>query len=59
MGNATPHQQAQPVTVEPPRACDAVGNALRDAYGKELTLPDDMIICLRKLNGNGGSQSRN
>lgn len=36
--------------VEAPRASDAVGLALRDAYARELGLPDDMAALLRRLN---------
>ena len=37
--------------VEPPRASDAIGVALRDAFERELNLPDDMVAMLRRLNG--------
>jgi hypothetical protein len=36
--------------VEPPRASDAVGLALRDAFDRDLGLPDDMVMLLRRLN---------
>ncbi len=58
MGNFAPHTQAQPVVVELPRPCDAVGSALRDAYNKDSTLPDDMLVCLRKLDGAGELRPR-
>lgn len=37
--------------VEAPRASDAIGLALRDAYERDLGLPDDMAAMLRSLNG--------
>jgi hypothetical protein len=37
--------------VESPRASDAIGLALRDAFDRELGLPDDMRALLRCLNG--------
>lgn len=37
--------------VEAPRASDAIGLALRDAYERDLGLPDDMARMLRSLNG--------
>ena len=37
--------------VEAPRASDAIGLALRDAYERDLGLPDDMAAMLRRLNG--------
>ena len=37
--------------VEAPRASDAIGNALRDAYERDLGLPEDMAAMLRRLNG--------
>lgn len=36
--------------VEAPRASDAIGLALRDAYARDLGLPDDMAAMLRQLN---------
>jgi len=36
--------------VEAPRASDAIGLALRDAYAREQGLPDDMAAMLRQLN---------
>ncbi|MDG2535973.1 hypothetical protein P6144_20100 [Sphingomonas sp. HITSZ_GF] len=36
--------------VEAPRASDAIGLALRDAYVREMGLPDDMAAMLRQLN---------
>ncbi|MBQ1498650.1 MAG: hypothetical protein IIZ38_10070 [Sphingomonas sp.] len=36
--------------VEAPRASDAIGLALRDAYARDTGLPDDMAAMLRLLN---------
>ena len=36
--------------VEAPRASDAIGLALRDAYERDLGLPEDMARMLRCLN---------
>jgi hypothetical protein len=36
--------------VDPPRASDAIGLALRDAYERDLGMPDDMAATLRRLN---------
>ena len=41
--------------VEAPRASDAIGLALRDAYERDLGLPDDMAAMLRRLNGTGAA----
>ncbi|WP_294057622.1 hypothetical protein [Sphingomonas sp.] len=42
--------QHQPgLRVERPRAGDAIGFALRDAYAGERGLPDDMMAMLRRL----------
>lgn len=37
--------------VELPRTCDAMGVVLRDAYERDLGVPDDMLLLLRKMNG--------
>lgn len=37
--------------VAAPRASDAIGLALRDAYERDYGLPDDMAQMLRRLNG--------
>ncbi|MBX3594320.1 hypothetical protein [Sphingomonas sp.] len=37
--------------VEMPRASDAIGVVLRDAYDRDQGLPDDMAQMLRRLNG--------
>jgi hypothetical protein len=37
--------------VELPRTCDAIGVVLRDAFERDLGLPDDMLLLLRKING--------
>lgn len=42
--------------VEAPRASDAIGFALRDAYERDLGLPDDMAATLRRLNGSGARE---
>lgn len=38
--------------VESPRASDAIGKALRDVYGRDSGLPEDMIAMLARLNDN-------
>lgn len=49
--SATASDARQPAyRVEAPRASDAIGLALRDAYMRELGLPDDMAAMLRRLN---------
>jgi hypothetical protein len=42
--------------VEAPHASDAVGSALRDAFARELGLPDDMAAMLTRLNGRAGQR---
>jgi hypothetical protein len=37
--------------VEAPRASDAIGLALRDAFERDYGLPVDMTMLLRRLNG--------
>jgi hypothetical protein len=37
--------------VERPRASDAIGLALRDAFERDYGLPEDMTKLLRRLNG--------
>lgn len=37
--------------VELPRACDTIGTVLRDAYDRDLNLPEDMASLLRRMNG--------
>lgn len=37
--------------VAAPRASDAIGLALRDAYERDYGLPEDMAQMLRRLNG--------
>ncbi|WP_264940648.1 hypothetical protein [Sphingomonas caeni] len=37
--------------MQAPRASDAIGLALRDAYERDYGLPDDMTKLLRRLNG--------
>ena len=36
--------------VAAPRVCDALGMALRNAYERDLGLPEDMANLLRRLN---------
>ena len=36
--------------VEAPRASDAIGLSLRDAFARDLGLPEDMAAMLRQLN---------
>jgi hypothetical protein len=43
--------------VEAPRASDAIGLALRDAYERDLGLPEDMAAMLRSLNGSSGASA--
>jgi hypothetical protein len=42
--------------VEAPRASDAIGTALRDAYTREPALPEDMTAILHRLNEQRGSR---
>jgi len=39
--------------VESPQASDAIGSALRDAFAREMGLPDDMAVKLARLNSQG------
>ena len=57
MGQQMPASDTSYV-VSRPRASDAIGCALRNAYG-EPALPDDMAELLARLNGNGGMRSTN
>jgi len=43
--------------VEAPRASDAIGSALRNAFRDECGLPDDMAALLRQLNQSGLQRS--
>ena len=45
------------VVVTRPRACDAVGSSLRNAFLRDVAVPDDMVDLLHCLNGNGGMRS--
>lgn len=38
--------------VELPRPHDAIGVVLRDTYLRDIDLPDDMNLLLRRMNGN-------
>lgn len=42
---------SRPYRVEAPRASDAIGLALRDAFDEGFGLPDEMTALLRRLNG--------
>jgi hypothetical protein len=58
----TPHDSAdaggsQTYRVEPPRASDAIGASLRDAFDRDLGLPDDMLAMLRDLNAGGHARA--
>lgn len=51
---ATQQGNAQPSSgyrVELPRPHDAIGVVLRDAYLRDIELPDDMSLLLRRMNG--------
>ncbi len=48
----TAHDTNAPYLVASPRSGDAVGEALRTAYG-DHRLPEDMLVLLAKLNGTG------
>ena len=50
---SAPEAQAPAYRVEPPRASDAIGLALRDAFERDLGLPDDMAAMLRRLHRGG------
>lgn len=56
MGQSAKFSQASYV-VDRPRDCDAVGGALRNAYGR-TDLPDDMQSLLDSLNGIDQPQRR-
>lgn len=52
--HATQQGNAQPSNgyrVELPRPHDAIGVVLRDAYLRDIELPDDMNLLLRRMNG--------
>jgi len=49
--SASANEARQPAyRVEAPRASDAIGLALRDAYARDAGRPDDMAAMLRQLN---------
>lgn len=50
-------QRNATMIVERPRAGDAIGVALRDAYCREPELPDELATLLRQLNDNGGMRA--
>lgn len=45
---------AQAFRVEAPRVSDALSLALRDAYARDLGMPEDMATLLRRLDRYGG-----
>jgi hypothetical protein len=47
-GNAQPPSGYR---VELPRAHDAIGVVLRDSYLRDIELPEDMALLLRRMNG--------
>ena len=52
--HATQQDNTQPsggYRVELPRPHDAIGVVLRDAYLRDIELPDDMNLLLRRMNG--------
>ena len=49
--------EANGYRVEAPRASDAIGRSLREAYDRDNGLPEDMAALLRKLNGADGMSS--
>ena len=55
---STPGSTPPSYRVEAPRVGDAIGIALRDAYERDLGLPEDMAATLRRLNG-GFTRARN
>lgn len=44
-------QQPNGYRVELPRPHDAIGVVLRDSYLRDIDLPEDMILLLRRMNG--------
>ncbi len=58
MAHSAP-RSASPYVVAVPRASDAVGAVLRDAYDRDRSIPDDMASLLQQLNGNGGMRPYN
>lgn len=44
-------QQPSGYRVELPRPHDAIGVVLRDSYLRDIELPDDMAVLLRRMNG--------
>ncbi len=53
MGQTAPSCHAPaPTVVRRPRASDAIGTALRDAYLRDAVLPEDMRGLLKSLNDN-------
>ncbi len=48
---SAPEAPLRAYRVEPPRASDAIAVSLRDAFGREPMLPEDITLLLRRLNG--------
>lgn len=44
--------------VKVPRASDAIGLVLRDAYERDLGLPEDMAALLNKISDRGGNNAQ-
>ncbi|RSY87580.1 hypothetical protein DAH66_08150 [Sphingomonas koreensis] len=44
-------QQPNGYRVELPRPHDAIGVVLRDSYLRDIDLPEDMALLLRRMNG--------
>ena len=60
--HATPEGNAQqPVgyRVELPRPHDAIGVVLRDSYLRDIELPEDMTVLLRRMNGVRNGKAHN
>lgn len=49
----SPSLRPKATIVSRPRAADAVGVALRNAFVRDCNVPDDMMVLLARLNGNG------
>ncbi|WP_404333723.1 hypothetical protein AB2M62_11075 [Sphingomonas sp. MMS12-HWE2-04] len=50
----TPDPAGGAFRVRAPRASDAIGSALSNAYARDPALPDDMVAILRQLDRAGG-----
>ena len=49
---ANAQQSLSGYRVELPRPHDVIGVVLRDTYLRDIELPDDMNLLLRRMNGN-------